>query len=579
MANLNGEKCIDVMIWVGESYKKILCREKGSCGIPVKNKRNKCYVHEAEWRGCCRKVPAIPEWVVPGQSKIFLAHRDNLKLKKKGKIFGYFVLERVEMIQPPQKVMPLEVNPTSPVQIKRLENLQQEDKKIILLKGTVYRSDIGKPIKDTVIDAEPMKGQVKEKTFTDKDGNYKLMLESGRYRIMVSAQGFETQVLEGLEILLDEKSKQDFYLTPKECIEGQTLKRTCWNGKEIVTHQCENGKWVPEGEKCPELPTKPQEKHSKCKDGKELIQECWDGSKIVIHRCENGNWIATGEKCPSFPEPPEKPNGPGIPHKTDEPYDGPVQITIDITMFESHRSCSLRFKPSGIYFVDALTADITNTFDKDLRKADILKNYKKAKNDAERKAYIKEGNELFKKILLSFRENRKSKTKIPSFLKDMVELRGELVLFNDPPIYENHPHVSFQGIRRINGDRLLQQIVAGVSIPEIPYCTTEPPTPRGMIIKEIAKVFKINQAASKRIFKKFIELFTNELKEECKLRLPHFGTFKVVQSKARKGRNPKTGEEIDIPARNTVRFKPAKNLKEAVKESTPDNNHEEKKNK
>ena len=63
MSNINGEEFIDGMIWIGKSYQQVLCRQKESCGAPVKNKRNKCYVHEAEWRGCCRKVPEKPEGV------------------------------------------------------------------------------------------------------------------------------------------------------------------------------------------------------------------------------------------------------------------------------------------------------------------------------------------------------------------------------------------------------------------------------------------------------------------------------------------------------------------------------------
>ncbi len=43
-----------------------------------------------------------------------------------------------------------------------------------------------------------------------------------------------------------------------------------------------------------------------------------------------------------------------------------------------------------------------------------------------------------------------------------------------------------------------------------------------------------------------------------------FGAFKVVQRKARKGRNPQTGEEIDIKASKAPKFTPGKALKEAV---------------
>jgi DNA-binding protein HU-beta len=43
-----------------------------------------------------------------------------------------------------------------------------------------------------------------------------------------------------------------------------------------------------------------------------------------------------------------------------------------------------------------------------------------------------------------------------------------------------------------------------------------------------------------------------------------FGSFSLTDRKASKGRNPRTGEEIDIPASTTVRFKAGKGLKDAV---------------
>jgi len=46
--------------------------------------------------------------------------------------------------------------------------------------------------------------------------------------------------------------------------------------------------------------------------------------------------------------------------------------------------------------------------------------------------------------------------------------------------------------------------------------------------------------------------------------VPGFGTFSISERSAREGRNPATGETITIPASKAVRFKPAKNLKEAV---------------
>lgn len=52
--------------------------------------------------------------------------------------------------------------------------------------------------------------------------------------------------------------------------------------------------------------------------------------------------------------------------------------------------------------------------------------------------------------------------------------------------------------------------------------------------------------------------------ENGKVQLTGFGTFSTVHRKERKGRNPGTGAEITIPAQNSVKFKPGKNLKDAI---------------
>lgn len=54
------------------------------------------------------------------------------------------------------------------------------------------------------------------------------------------------------------------------------------------------------------------------------------------------------------------------------------------------------------------------------------------------------------------------------------------------------------------------------------------------------------------------------LKKKQDVRLVGFGTFSLSKRKAGMGRNPRTGEEIKIPASTTVRFKAGKGLKDAV---------------
>ncbi|ADH99643.1 HU family DNA-binding protein [Salisediminibacterium selenitireducens] len=61
------------------------------------------------------------------------------------------------------------------------------------------------------------------------------------------------------------------------------------------------------------------------------------------------------------------------------------------------------------------------------------------------------------------------------------------------------------------------------------------------------------------------EVITDSLKKGDKVQLIGFGNFEVRERAARKGRNPQTGEEIEIPASNVPAFKPGKALKDAVK--------------
>ena len=60
------------------------------------------------------------------------------------------------------------------------------------------------------------------------------------------------------------------------------------------------------------------------------------------------------------------------------------------------------------------------------------------------------------------------------------------------------------------------------------------------------------------------ESITNSLRGGEEVRLVGFGSFSVVRRKATTGRNPRTGEAIDIPASNQPKFKAGKALKEAV---------------
>jgi len=67
-----------------------------------------------------------------------------------------------------------------------------------------------------------------------------------------------------------------------------------------------------------------------------------------------------------------------------------------------------------------------------------------------------------------------------------------------------------------------------------------------------------------KVINSFIDVVKDALKSGDKVILVGFGTFKVVERKERKGRNPKTGKTITIKAKKSPKFVPGKALKEAV---------------
>ena len=84
------------------------------------------------------------------------------------------------------------------------------------------------------------------------------------------------------------------------------------------------------------------------------------------------------------------------------------------------------------------------------------------------------------------------------------------------------------------------------------------------LISEVAKVVSTKKEAQEAV-DCVISSITNSLKKGDTVTLVGFGTFKVIERKARKGRNPQTGEEIKIKASKAPKFTPGKALKEAVK--------------
>lgn len=87
---------------------------------------------------------------------------------------------------------------------------------------------------------------------------------------------------------------------------------------------------------------------------------------------------------------------------------------------------------------------------------------------------------------------------------------------------------------------------------------------KGDLVNEVAKVVGTKKAAQEAV-ECVLESITGALKKDEAVSLVGFGTFKVSKRNARTGRNPQTGKEIKIKAKNVPKFTPGKGLKDAVK--------------
>lgn len=87
---------------------------------------------------------------------------------------------------------------------------------------------------------------------------------------------------------------------------------------------------------------------------------------------------------------------------------------------------------------------------------------------------------------------------------------------------------------------------------------------KGQIVSYFAGKFEISKKAAASMIEEYAALAIAETKKKGVFVLPGIGRSVLVKRKARKGRNPATGQEIKIPAKTVVRIRPAKAFKEAI---------------
>ena len=86
------------------------------------------------------------------------------------------------------------------------------------------------------------------------------------------------------------------------------------------------------------------------------------------------------------------------------------------------------------------------------------------------------------------------------------------------------------------------------------------------IVKQISERIGLTQLKTKEIVQQTFDAIVDTLLEVGRIELRNFGVFEVKQRKARKARNPRTGERVDVPPKNVVTFKPGKEMEERVRQ-------------
>lgn len=86
------------------------------------------------------------------------------------------------------------------------------------------------------------------------------------------------------------------------------------------------------------------------------------------------------------------------------------------------------------------------------------------------------------------------------------------------------------------------------------------------LVEDVARAAELTKKDAERLVEIVFESIIDTLNGGEKIELRGFGSFRVRERGARRGRNPKTGDPVDIPAKRVPYFKPGKELKELINE-------------
>ena len=84
------------------------------------------------------------------------------------------------------------------------------------------------------------------------------------------------------------------------------------------------------------------------------------------------------------------------------------------------------------------------------------------------------------------------------------------------------------------------------------------------LVEEISRVVQMSRKDSESIVETIFESIVKALRSAEKIEIRGFGSFRTRQRKPRVGRNPKTGERVEVPSKTVPYFKPSKELKDLI---------------
>src|SRR5882762_1194597 len=89
------------------------------------------------------------------------------------------------------------------------------------------------------------------------------------------------------------------------------------------------------------------------------------------------------------------------------------------------------------------------------------------------------------------------------------------------------------------------------------------------LVEDVARAAELTKKDAERLVEIVFESIIETLNRGEKIELRGFGSFRVRERGSRRGRNPKTGDPVNIPAKRVPYFKPGKELKELINDGVP----------